>query len=420
MHHLETANEPAMDAEENPLSRLAISLLRDGTPFTDIHVASDLPAMIRRSTADWSVARDSLGNPVVIKDKAIREFLSGVYGEPTEQESRGQVPQWCDALAAAGSLHPATTLCESDGTSIASWRVRCTVQMQMMGEAIGLVLRPLPPIPESVESLGLPIQVSQLLHNSSSGLIVVSGPTGSGKSTTLAAMINEINTDRCANILTIEDPVEFIHDRKRSIVNQRELGVDVMSYEAGVRDALRFVPDVILIGEIRDAATMRAAVRAGESGHLVLSTMHAATAVTAIQKMLAYSENSLAESRALASCLVGVVAQALIRDIDGQRNHLAYEVLSCRHPKVMDTIAASASDTTGRPFAELETLIREGQLGNATIPMFSSLESLVLAGSVDPRVAANVAWHQSDKATLLNIQNGRRGLRKSGSALTNP
>ena len=273
-----------------------------------------------------------------------------------------------------------------------------------MGEAIGLVLRPLRSIPKDLQTLGLPIQSSTMLKSATSGLIVVTGPTGSGKSTTLAAMVNEINVTKRANILTIEDPVEFVHERVKSIINQRELGIDVASYEAGVKDALRFVPDVILLGEIRDAATMQAALRAAESGHLVLTTTHAPNTTSAIRKMFSYLDNGQADTQALAASLVGVIAQALVRDISSPgKNHLAYETLNCRDPGVSDVLTASAADSTGQKMIQLETKIRTGQIESAAVPMIHSLRDLVKRGLVERRVAAAVVAHADDKSELLKM-----------------
>lgn len=404
---------PSVIEEDKPLSDLVVDLLRSGEQFTDLHLESDQRAMLRRSVNDWTELKDVCGEPIVVKHAAIKEFLDGVFAQQDCAEADiATGGEWRYRLNEAGSLHPAVTFNYEDRDgSVASVRMRCTVQKQMMGQSIGVVLRPLREIPKSVDALGLPIQAGQLLQSASSGLIVITGPTGSGKSTTLAAMLNEINEKRRANILTIEDPVEFVHERKLSIINQRELGVDVNTYESGVRDALRFVPDVILIGEIRDAQTMLAAVRAAESGHLVFTTMHAPTAGTSIRKMLAYFDNSQADGLALSACLIGVIAQALIRGKDGKKLHLAYEVLNCRDPKVMQAVAGGVTDSSGKQFAELDASIRQGSMGNATIPMIRSLRELVSNGSVDQRLAANVAWHPDEKSELLRMDDSQQDRR---------
>ena len=388
------------------LGDLALDLLTSPKKFTDLHFESGKPAMLRLSAGEWIEALGADEQPIVIEHAQIIEFLNGVFGGPEDaaEGAKPAVAPWKRELHDRGSLHPAINLSRAAlvGAGFVTCRVRCTVQKQMMGESIGLVLRPLREIPKSIEALGLPIQLSGLLRTATSGLVVVTGPTGSGKSTTLAAMVNAVNQAKRANILTIEDPVEFVHERAKSIINQRELGIDVASYEAGVRDALRFVPDVILIGEIRDSATMRAALRAAESGHLVLTTTHAPTSVAAIRKMIAYLDNSQADVQALASCLVCVIAQALIRDTEGTgTNHLAFETLNCKEGKVASVLAGSVADLSGAKMTDLEEQVRSGRLEGAALPMIDSLRKLVQAGHVEARSAAAVAVHADDKAELL-------------------
>lgn len=231
--------------------------------------------------------RPWISESIAVSHQKILAFVSGIFTGKEEVRPPQAAPwPWETEFREAGSLHPATVLYTmgDDGTP-STYRVRCTIQRQSMGESIGLVIRALHGVPESIMSLGLPLQVNRMISTSTNGLIVVTGPTGSGKSTSMAAMIEEINSSRSNNILTIEDPIEFEFERKRSIINQRELYVDAMpSFESGVRDALRFVPDVIMVGEIRDEQTMRAVLRAAESGHLVLTSMHAPTAVATSSK----------------------------------------------------------------------------------------------------------------------------------------
>ena len=403
-------NNTTSTARPRPLGELALDLFTGKKKFTDLHIESGKPAMLRLSAGQWIEALDEEDRPMVIEHDAITEFLNGVFSdEHPSGGAAGGVKRWKHNLHENGALHPAVNLSRATSAGeFVTCRVRCTVQKQMMGESIGLVLRPLRDIPTSIESLGLPIQVSAMLRSADRGLIVVTGPTGSGKSTTLAAIVNDVNKSKRANILTIEDPVEFVHERDKSIINQRELGIDVSSYEEGVRDALRFVPDVILIGEIRDAPTMRAALRAAESGHLVLTTTHASTTVAAIRKMIAYLDNSQSDVQALASCLVGVIAQALVRDTGSTgSNFLAYEVLNCRDSQVADVVGASASDITGQKMTMLEDKVRTGELQAVALPMIDSLRKLVQAGSVDAASAASVAVHADDKSELFKIAQAR-------------
>jgi len=162
------------------------------------------------------------------------------------------------------------------------------------------------------------------------GLVLVTGPTGSGKSTTLAAMIDYVNVNKSAHIITIEDPIEYVHEHKRCMVNQREVGDDVESFAMSLRAALREDPDVILVGEMRDFETINAAVTAAETGHLVMSTLHTTCATDTINRIIdVFPAHQQAQIRTqLASVLVGVIAQTLIPKADGTGRIAALEILN--------------------------------------------------------------------------------------------
>lgn len=193
---------------------------------------------------------------------------------------------------------------------------------------IGIACRLIPQVIPSIDSLGLPPIVGELT-NRRQGLILVTGPTGSGKSTTLAAMIDKINQERAEHILTIEDPIEFLHRHQRSIVNQREVGADTKSYANGLRAALREDPDVILIGEMRDLETTAAAVSAAETGHLVLATLHTPGAAQAVHRILdIFPPYQQAQIRTqLALVLQAIISQQLLRRADREGRVVATEVL---------------------------------------------------------------------------------------------
>lgn len=162
------------------------------------------------------------------------------------------------------------------------------------------------------------------------GLILVTGPTGSGKSTTLAAMIDYVNINKSAHIITVEDPIEYVHEHKRCMVNQREVGDDVKSFELSLRAALREDPDVILVGEMRDFETISAAVTAAETGHLVMSTLHTTCASDTINRIIdVFPSHQQAQIRTqLATVLIGIVAQTLIPTADGKGRVAAVEILN--------------------------------------------------------------------------------------------
>lgn len=387
-------------------------LLFGDEKFTDLMFESGQPVMMRRAQREWvKVIKD--GAPTVATHDALLELVHASLedGKPLPS-SQSPKPKWLEELFQRGSLHYAKWF----GTGDKSVRVRCTVQLQLMRQTLGLVMRPLVAVPESLVSLGLPPSVGAMLQSATSGLVVVTGPTGSGKSTTLAAMVNEINETRTANILTLEDPIEFEHERKKSVVNQRELELDVASFHQGVKDALRFVPDVILIGEIRDAETMRAALRAGESGHLVLTSMHAPSSVAAIKKMLGYLSDSPGDLQSLAGCLVGVVAQALVRDTgdDGGRV-LVYEYLDVQEDQRLVSNAILSSDSGRSELAAVEEKLRSRGLGRS-IPMIKCALELIETKKVDPLRVAGVLSHPDDRRTVLSMArtDPRPGLKRVG------
>jgi twitching motility protein PilT len=184
----------------------------------------------------------------------------------------------------------------------------------------GMVLRQIPNKMFGLREIGLPDRVKELLFRPR-GLIVVTGPTGSGKSTTLASMVNYINENREGHIITIEDPIEYYHDHKRCIVTQREVGVDVPNFSEAIRRALRQDPDVILVGEMRDLETIEAAITAAETGHLVFATLHTNGAAKTIDRIVdAFPANMKDMIRTqLASSIQAVISQVLCKKIGGGR-----------------------------------------------------------------------------------------------------
>jgi twitching motility protein PilT len=205
---------------------------------------------------------------------------------------------------------------------------RFRVNIYYQRESIGAAFRLIPAELKTLEELGIPSSLHQLAEKPR-GLVLVTGPTGSGKSTTLAALIDEINRNRSEHILTIEDPIEFLHRHKRCIVNQREIGPDATSFAEALRAALRQDPDVILVGEMRDLETIATALTAAETGHLVFGTLHTQSAPSTIDRIIdVFAAEQQEQIRIqIANSLQGVVTQALLPTADGAGRVPALEIL---------------------------------------------------------------------------------------------
>jgi twitching motility protein PilT len=197
---------------------------------------------------------------------------------------------------------------------------RFRVNIFMQGRGPGAVLRAIPTVIPSFESLQLPPFLAELCKRER-GLVLVTGPTGSGKSTTLAAMVDVVNSTWDAHILTIEDPVEFVHESKRCLVNQREVGAHTASFSTALRGALREDPDVILVGEMRDLETISLALTAAETGHLVFGTLHTSSAPKTVDRIIdVFPSGQQSQIRTmLAESLEAVVAQRLLKKVGGGR-----------------------------------------------------------------------------------------------------
>ena len=250
--------------------------------------------------------------------------------------------------------------------------------------SIGAAFRTIPAEIKSLDELGLPTHIGEFA-DIPRGLVLVTGPTGSGKSTTLATLIDQINRTRHDHILTIEDPIEFLHWHRSCIVNQREIGTDATTFADGLRAALRQDPDVILVGEMRDLETISTALTAAETGHLVFATLHTQTAPQTIDRIIDVfpAEQQQQVRIQLASTLQGVITQALIPTADGRGRIAALEILVpddavrnlIRQGKieqiysVMQTGTARGLQTMEQALADLvlrKVITREVALGRST------------------------------------------------------
>lgn len=192
----------------------------------------------------------------------------------------------------------------------------------------GIVMRQIPRNVKSIDELGFSQTLKTFAHQAQ-GLVLLTGPTGSGKSTTLAAMVREINETESKHIITVEDPIEFVHDDQKCLINQREIGIDTSSFAEALRRALRQDPDVILVGEMRDAETMKIATQAAETGHLVLSTLHTNDAKQSVDRIVNTfpPEEQLQVRLKLSVTLKGIVSQSLVRKASGKGRVCVQEVL---------------------------------------------------------------------------------------------
>ena len=259
--------------------------------------------------------------------------------------------------------------------------------------ATSFAFRVIPKTVPSFAELELPPGVQRLAEGNR-GLILVTGATGSGKTTTLAAMIDFVNRTRRQHIVTIEDPIEILHEDRGCIVNQREIGLDTESFEQALRRALRQDPDVILIGELRDAETAQTALQAAESGHLVLSTMHTIDAAETIGRMIEFFP-ALKQPQIrsiMAGVLVGVVSQRLLPKVGGGRI-AAVEVMVTNN-RIADLIREARAE-------EIPEAIAEGSFFQ--MQTFSdALLDLVIDGHVERDVAANAASNKHDFEVALD------------------
>ena len=263
--------------------------------------------------------------------------------------------------------------------------------------SVSMVLRAIPFTIRTIDELDIP-PVVQKLAEEERGLILVTGATGSGKSTTLASMIDYMNTTTSKHIVTIEDPIEFLYSNKKSIISQREVGVDTASFSRALRRVLRQDPDVILIGEIRDQETMETALAAAETGHLVLSTLHTLNASETISRIISlFPPHAQTQARfQLAGTLKGVIAQRLVPSIDGSKRVPVVEALVSTG-RVRDLILEPS-----RP-EDLNRIIHEGEYyGMQTFDQ--SLIQRVNQGLISMDEALKVASNPSDMKLQAGAQ----------------
>ncbi|WP_024786842.1 MULTISPECIES: type IV pilus twitching motility protein PilT [unclassified Lebetimonas] len=281
-----------------------------------------------------------------------------------------------------------------------NYRFRGNAFFQIDGPS--LVFRTIPINIPTIEELKLPPIIKKFTE-SERGLVLVTGVTGSGKSTTLAAMIDEINNKKAKHIITIEDPVEFVHKDKKCLINQRSLGEDTLSFSNALRAALREDPDIILVGEMRDLETMEIALHAAETGHLVFSTLHTLDAKETINRVIGVFPPSEQHRirMTLGSVLEGVISQRLVPTVDGKRT-AAMEIM-IKTPRVKELIFQGRDE-------EIKDTIEEGKNIYGTQSFDQHLVDLVIEGRVDEKTAIEYASSRDDFLLKLRKAKLEKGL----------
>jgi twitching motility protein PilT len=319
---------------------------------SDLHLSSDCPPTFR---VDGDMTPDAEYGP--LPPERLKELLWSIAPEKNREE-------W----------HARKDTDFAHETAAARFRVNVFADRK----GIGAVLRQIPNEILSAEKMGLSAPVLELCHLSK-GLVLVTGPTGSGKSTTLAAMIDYVNRTRDDHIITIEDPIEFVHPNKRCLVNQREVGLHTGSFKHALRAALREDPDVVLVGELRDLETIAIAIETAETGHLVFGTLHTNTAPSTVDRIIdQFPADRQAQIRMMLSeSLKGVISQTLCKRIGGGRVP-AQEVLLC-------TSGVSNLIREGKTF-QIPSIMQTGR-GQGMVTLTDALVDLVKRKVVEPREA---------------------------------
>ena len=323
-------------------------LAKNNKKISDFHIRSGWPLAYRQTGEIHKIPE------VMVKSQDLQDLLSTNCNEV--EMKRFQDTHELDSSVTLSGL-----------------RFRANFYKTINGPAA--VLRRVESVIPSMEQFDLPPVLYDII-DMHKGLVLVTGPTGSGKSTTLAAIVNEINKTRTANIITVEDPVEFIHKDAKSIVSHREVGKQTQTFASALKAALREDPDVILVGEMRDLETVSLALTAAETGHLVFGTLHTSGAPNTINRIIdVFPPEQQAQIRAqISTSLKMVVTQRLLKTKDGQGRCGAFEVMKCTAP-IQNLIREAKIHQIP---SIMQTAVKDGM-----ITMAKSLEELVKAGKID-------------------------------------
>lgn len=331
--------------------------------------------------------------------KAVASRASDVHikvGQPPGARVRGDIvyfrtekitPEDTEAVAQHLITNPDVLarldeLKEYDTSFVGAGIGRFRVNVYRQRGSLAVVMRFIPTEIPLLDSLGLPMPVTKDLAEKNNGMVLVVGAAGNGKSTSIASMLAHLNATRHLHIVTVEDPIEFVHRDQMSSVSQREVGLDTASFAAALRAALRQDPDVIFVGEVRDEETMEIALKAAETGHLVMASLHTIDAVRTVGRMLALMKGDPGENRfRIATCLQGIIAQRLLPRADGTGMVLAAEVL---------VASQSVRESIRRPENNppLKALMEKGAHPYGMETFQTSIGRLLEAGIIDEAVAA--------------------------------
>jgi len=339
------------------------------TISSDLHITVGLPAMIRTNTVLHPY------NDEVLKPEDAEMIVRSILSE--EQFAR---------LEDVGEIDFSYQI-----PGLSRFRVNAYKQRGSYGVAFRVITVHIP----TLDELGFP-EVMKSLAEKSRGLVLVTGPTGSGKSTTLAAMVNHINTYRNCHVITLEEPIEYLHKHGNSMINQREIGSDTSSFASGLRAALREDPDVILVGEMRDLETIATAITAAETGHLVLSTLHTTGAEATIDRVIdVFPPHQQQQVRIqLSSVLEGVVSQLLLPTPDGSQMHAVQEIMIAT-PAVRNMIRDEKTNQLG---SIIQTSSRLGMKS-----LDQALTEMVKTGMITTEVSYRVALDKTMLAKYLAL-----------------
>lgn len=345
------------------LERL-LSIVHERNNVSDIHICADEPIFMR-SPNGYDAFDDT-----IIHAQDIDEFIAS--------ESMGGKNWRAELIARGGKLDGAVDLTDS--------RLRFSIyETDGIFHHMNIVLRIIRNTIIPIENLGGGQNILKEFATKSKGLVIITGPTGSGKTTTLAAMIDRINSERSCHVMTIEDPIEHVHIKKKAIISQREVGTNLDSFASGIEGAMRQRPDVIAVGELLDRETVETLFRAADSGHMVLATTHGRSAKDVINRLLGFFNADEREQRrqVLASCLTSIVSQVLVPSLNKADWVLASEVL-------VNTTGVRSIIASGN-LTQLPAAMQQGRADGMNL-LSSDLARLVREGKISLQHARMAAY----------------------------